>query len=128
MPYHAEDELGYSIPVPQPAAPPVPPLSAAGAFSFERLGCSREFSQVGGALQNCLAELPGFFAGETVLAVRCAGAPVAAVQLHGQRVVQALAARNRPIDPGSPLDRAVRDWAALYGLRLPAPEEPDLIG
>ena len=83
----------------------------------------------GTALGNCLAELPSFFGNSTVVAVRENGTLCAAVQLSGKRILQALAARNRPIGDDTSLGRALRAWEERYGLCRPAPEEtPDFAG
>jgi len=108
--------------VPPEDSPAVPDLSAAGEFSFQRLGSSREFAEAGKALENCLAEMPGWFAGDTVVAVRCGGAFVAAVALRKRQILQARAARNAPIEPDTPLGDAFAVWQARYGLLAPAPE------
>ena len=121
-PFYCEEALGYSVPVPPEDSPAVPDLSAAGAFSFQRLGSSRELTEAGKALENCLAEMPGWFAGDTVVAVRCGGAFVAAVALRKRQILQARAARNAPIEPDTPLGDAFAAWQARYGLLAPAPE------
>ena len=122
-PYPHADSLCYSLPVPPEPDSAVQPFSAVGAYRFERLGSIREFVNAGAALDNCLAELPSYFSDVTVLAVRREDKTVAAVQLKGRRVVQALARRNRRIDPEAPLGKALCAWAERCGLQLPAPEE-----
>ena len=123
-PYHHAIELGYALPVPAGACPAVPPHSECGPYSVDRLGSVRDFEAAGAALGNCLAEMPLFFSGGTVLAVKRGGDYVAAVQLKAHKVQQALGAHNRPIDPDTPLGAAYSAWSARYGLEQPEPD-PD---
>lgn len=106
--------------------PPIPfstAMTSSGApedcevdgYFFTRLRSKSDFLAAGRAMHNCLVRWESRT--HPVFAVKRGGECAAAIELDGDTVVTALAPRNREIEAGSRLERAVEKWMRSHRLR-----------
>ena len=101
-------------------------------FDFTWLRSSNDYRQAALELNNCLDERSPL--DPPVVCVRRYGQAVAAVEVSGNRVLQALGFDNDPLEDEPGLYRAVEKWMVRFHLEwgedeggyFEDPEEPDL--
>jgi hypothetical protein len=92
-------------------------------YSFRWLRSVPEFREAGQELHNCLEDCGSD--GMNVLVVRQEGHALAAVEVAGDRIVQALGPYNEELDQNGSLCRALAKWAGFMGFRLLPPEDEE---
>ena len=84
-------------------------------YYFTRLKNAEDFIQAGKELQNCLGTYSSF--SNPVILVKKGSKSVAAIEVKGSQVVQALAFENEPIKMHSKLSDAIHKYFVTMGLK-----------
>ncbi|MGM9553712.1 MAG: hypothetical protein ACI3V2_05355 [Faecousia sp.] len=103
-----------SVPIPAPSEKQSALDCTINGFSFKRLENAAEYLQAGEELHNCLTHWE-MFDGK-VCGIKKAGKYVGAVELDGQRIVQAFTFDNEDIEENEPLFAAFTVWREINAL------------
>jgi len=116
----ARDGAGCSIPIGKDGG--IRDCTVDG-YRFTLLRTGQDFHLAGKALNNCLGSWRAY--DNPVVLIRKGAACKGAVELKGNRVVQARIRDNGPIEDDAELDRAFRKWAGRQKLTIDPPVYED---
>ncbi|GEM_PF-2316499 len=116
-----QESMPYNIPVIKKI--PCVPVSRVDEYDFHALQNTLEYRETAVKLKNCLANY--HYGNGRVYILRLHGNPLAAVEVRGDVIVQALLAENRPIQSDESLYAVLVRWAETNRLKVSLHDDAD---